>query len=424
MVFLRGTQRGGEGVSLKAGFGRLATMGEAFDILFSNVPELDKQKVEIENALHRVLAADTLSEIDVPHFVKAAMDGYAVSAEDTFGASDSKPLALDVVGSVMPGENSKRPLTRGECIEIGTGAPLPEGADAVVMVEYTEPNTGGVSIRKSVAPRENVIEIGSDLQKGSPVLRPGTVLEPRHLGVLAAAGISTVEVLARPRVALFSTGPEIASPGRELKQGQIYDVNSHTLHGALTTDGCDVVDLGVVPDVADALEAAITRGLDEADFVLLSGGSSLGGGDLVGEIIEKVGRLLLHGVAVKPGKPLVVGLARSPSQSKGKEKLVIGLPGYPMSALSDYYIFVQALLRKAMGLSASPRFIEAALGRKHPSTVGRYEFLPVRLEGDEAIPIVKGSSAISALAEADGFIEIDENTEVLPQGERVKVRLF
>lgn len=411
-------------MSLKAGFGRLATMGEAFDILFSNVPELASQTVEIDNALHRVLAADTLSEIDVPHFVKAAMDGYAVSAEDTFGASDSKSLVLKIVGSVMPGGSSERPLSRGECIEIGTGAPLPEGADAVVMVEYTEPNAEGVSVRKSVAPRENVIEIGSDIQKGSPVLTPGTILEPRHLGVLAAAGISKVDVLARPRVALFSTGPEIASPGSELKQGQIYDINSRTLHGALITDGCDVVDLGVVPDVADALEAAITRGLDEADFVLLSGGSSLGGGDLVGEIIEKVGRLLLHGVAVKPGKPLVVGLARSASQSEGKEKLVIGLPGYPMSALSDYYIFVQALLRKAMGLSASPRFIEASLGRKHPSTVGRYEFLPVRLEGDEAMPIVKGSSAISALAEADGFIEIDENTEVLPQGERVKVRLF
>lgn len=411
-------------MSLKAGFGRLATMGEAFEILYSNLPRVGNESIDIKDALHRVLAVDVSSKIDVPHFAKAAMDGYAVAASETFGATDSKPLVLEVIGLVMPGEVAVRPVGAGECIEIGTGAPLPDGTDAVVMVEYTEAGDEGAGIRKPVAPRENVIEVGSDFASGATVLRKGILIEPRHLGVLAAAGISNVEVLARPRVALFSTGPEIIEDGGTLEAGRIFDINTHTLRGALIADGCEVLDLGIVPDESAALEYALRRGLKEADLVLLSGGSSLGGGDLVGESIEKIGRLVLHGVAVKPGKPLVIGLAGGASEEGDKEKLLIGLPGYPMSALSDYYIFVQALLRRLMGISFPERFIEAALGRKHPSTVGRYEFLPVRLEGEVAMPITKGSSAISALADADGFIEIDENTEVLEQGERVKVRLF
>lgn len=403
-------------MALKAGFGRLATMGEAFDILYSHLPDLGREEVPISECLHRVLATDVVSKIDVPHFAKAAMDGYAVIASETFGASDTQSVVLAVSGSVMPGQVAKDGLTEGECIEIGTGAPLPAGSDAVVMVEYTEPAGNEVHIRKPVAPSENVVGVGSDVSAGSIVLTAGTLLEPRHLGVLAAVGLSSAKVVARPSVALFSTGPEIVEPGGELLSGQIFDINSYTLRAALHDDGCDVVDLGIVPDQPDVLEDAIRKGLDEADLVLLSGGSSLGGGDLVVETFEKIGKVLVHGVAVKPGKPLVLGEAAG--------GLMIGLPGYPMSALSDYYIFVQAFLHRAMGVSSGPRSASATLARKHPSTVGRYEFLPVSLEEGMAIPIVKGSSAISALAQADGFIEIDENTEVVEKGQPVVVRLF
>jgi len=184
----------------------------------------------------------------------------------------------------------------------------------------------------------------------------------------------------------------------------------------LRLDGCEVIDLGVVPDDLDLLKAALAKGLEQGDLMLLSGGSSLGGGDLVVEAFEGVGQVFIHGVAVKPGKPLVLAVAGA--------KMMIGLPGYPMSALSDYYIFVQPYLQRAMGAEGRAAFSEARLARKHPSTVGRYEFLPVKLLGDEAHPVTKGSSSISALADADGFIEIDENTEVLEQGSRVRVRLF
>jgi molybdopterin molybdotransferase len=239
-------------------------------------------------------------------------------------------------------------------------------------------------------------------------------------------GCFEVEVFRRPKVALFSTGPEIIEAGGTLQAGRIFDVNTHTLKAALIDDGCEVHDLGIVPDEPDALDRALADGLREADVVLLSGGSSLGGGDLVDEAFARKGDLILHGVAVKPGKPVVLGTAKG-RQLDGDgevEKMLIGLPGYPTSALSDYYIFVQPFLLSAMGVASRPSFVEATLARKHPSTVGRYEFLPVRLEGDDAIPLTKGSSAISPLAEADGWVEINENVEVVEKGERVRVRLF
>lgn len=413
--------------SLKPGFGRLATIGEVFDILNSHIPNLGLERVGLDESARRVLASDVVADIDVPHFVKAAMDGYAVVAADTFGATDGSPKQLKVVDSVMPGRHAAVEVKPGSCVEIGTGAPLPEGADSVVMVEYTETTDPGVVfVRKGVAPRENLIEIGSDLASGSAILKRGTRLEPRHLGALAAIGHFEVEVYRRPKVALFSTGPEIIEAGGDLEPGRIFDVNTHTLRAALVADGCEVLDLGIVPDEPEALDRALAKGLNEADVVLLSGGSSLGGGDLVDDAFARAGELLLHGVAVKPGKPVVLGTAKGRGLDGGEEveKILIGLPGYPTSALSDYYIFVQPFLLRSMEATTRPSFIEATLARKHPSTVGRYEFLPVRLEGSEAIPLTKGSSAISPLAEADGFVEIDENVEVVERGERVRVRLF
>lgn len=402
---------------LKGGFGKLATVGEVFDVLYRHLTKLEAETIQATDSLHRVLASDVRSEIDVPHFEKAAMDGYAVRAEDTFGAGDSNPRVLQVIDSLMPGSLPSKNVSPDAAIEIGTGAPMPPGANAVVMVEYTESTADDrVSVRKPVAPAENTIAVGSDVAAQSVVLAAGTSIEPRHIGVLAAIGAPKVEVLRRIRVALFSTGPEIVEIDQKLEPGKIFDINTHTLRAALIADMCEVVDLGIVPDDAKELDDAITKGLESADFILLSGGSSLGGGDLVGEAFTRAGQMLIHGAAVKPGKPIVIGTSG--------EKLMIGLPGYPMSALSDYYIFVRPFIRRVYGLATHEHFVEARLARKHPSTVGRYEFLPVRLENGEAVPLTKGSSAISALADADGFVEIDENTEVVDAGATVKVRLF
>lgn len=405
---------------LKPGFGRLATLDEAFAVLEAHLPEIGSEPVGLASALHRVSAGDVAATLDVPHFQKAAMDGYAVAASDTFGATDAKPKTLKVVESVMPGTLPSAEVGGGGCVEIGTGAAMPQGADAVVMVEHTESHGDEVEVRKPVAPGENIIEVGSDVRAGDTILHAGTVLEPRHLGVLAAVGLEQVQVRVKPVAVLFSTGPEIVEPADTPGPGQIFDINRTTLSAALALDGCEVVDLGIVPDDGAALRNTLEKATTLGDFVLLSGGSSLGGGDLVTEVFSEVGELHLHGVAVKPGKPLVVGSA----PAGDRVVPMIGLPGYPMSALSDYYIFVRWMIRRALGVSVQAVTADAVLGRKHPSTVGRYEFLPVILRDGEAMPVTKGSSAISAMASADGFIEIDENTEVVEKGEPVKVHLF
>lgn len=407
---------------LKPGFGRLASLRDAFDTLRRYLPELSAQTIPLREALGRVLAADVVAPIDVPHFTKAAMDGYAVRAEDTFGSSAEAPSRLRVIGCLWPGEVFGEPVESGQAVEIGTGAAMPPGADAVVMVEYTEHDGDAAAVLKAVAPGDNVIRPGSDVAAGSVVLRAGTALEPRHVGALSALGLAVVTAWRRPRVALFSTGNEILQPGDAPEPGKIFDINTWTLRAALEADGCEPVELGLAPDTRDALRALFERALEIADVVLLSGGSSLGGGDLVGEVLDEIGRALIHGVAIKPGKPVVIGAAKDPVS--GAEKAVIGLPGYPMSCLSDYYILVQPFLDEALGRTRTLTYVDAHMARKHASTVGRYEFLPVRVSEGRAHPLTKGSSAITTLSEATGFVEIDENVEVVEAGTPVRVRLF
>jgi len=409
---------------LKPGFGRLATLAEALDVLSAHRPVMGTEGVLLEEALHRVLSKDVVSEIDVPHFAKAAMDGYAVIAEDTFGAGDDAPKTLEILGALSPGSVWPGVVTNAACLEIGTGSVIPAGADAVVMVEYTEPELPTkIRVRKGVAPGDNVIKPASDIRRGDVVLRSGALIGPTQLGALAAIGAASVQVAAKPTVALFSTGPELVEPGNSLGPGQIYDINTYTLRAAVQADGFLIADSGSIPDQAEPLRAAVERGLGAADVVVVSGGSSLGGSDLVVEVFESIGEVLIHGVAVKPGKPLVVALAEAAAGTRAR-KLMIGLPGYPVSALSDYYVFVQPCLRAAAGMTSQENFTDATLARKHASVLGRYEFVPVRVEGDRAHPLNKGSSSITALAHAHGFIEIHENVEVLEEGEPVRVRRF
>ncbi|MCD5390463.1 molybdopterin molybdenumtransferase MoeA [candidate division NPL-UPA2 bacterium] len=401
---------------IKAGFGKLVSLEEAREILFKHAPQVESMEVSLGQAMGFVLAEDVKAEINVPHFVKSAMDSYAVRAEDTFEATDSRPITLGLLGSIEPGMVPERPIGRGECFEIATGAPLPQGADAVVMVEYTEQtrkSENEVKIHRSVAPGANVVEVGSDIEKGKTVLSKGTVLEPGHIGVLAALGRKNIAVRRGVKVGILSTGEEILGLGERLTPGKVYDINYWTIEAALRKENCEVINLGLAKDDIQSLKEKILEGVKSADLVLLSGGSSLGGGDLVGEVIEDLGELLIHGIAVKPGKPTMVGTVQG--------KLVLGLPGYPMSALSNYYILIEPLLMKMREGKKEPRYIEAKLSRKVASTIGRFEFLPVRLQGREwASPVSKGSSAITSLAFANGFIEIGENVEVLNREEKLR----
>lgn len=385
---------------MKQGFGKLANLKETIEVLNSLVKEKRNESIELENALHRVLAEDVAAKINVPHFRKAAMDGFAVKAASTFGASNVNP----------------KELTKGEYVEIATGALLPENMDAVLMVEYTEKINDKLRFYKAVPPGENVINVGSDIKKENLLFKKGIVLNPRYVGVLASQGIKEILVKKKPVVAYFSTGNEILSLDDKLIDGMIYDINSFTIINSLKEQGCDVMFLGVLGDDKELVKQKIKEGLEKTDFLLLSGGSSLGEKDFVVEAVEELGEVLIHGIAVKPGKPTLIG------EIKGK--LVLGLPGYPTSALSNFYILVLPVIDKMLGKQRKNRIVKAKLGKKIVSTIGRFEFLSVKLDKKVAVPVQKGSSAITTLAEADGFIEVGENTEVIDKGEEVEVRLF
>lgn len=402
------------------GFGKLMSLKEARAILAGIATKIPDERIPLEQALYRVLAEDIISDLDVPHFRKSAMDGFAVMASDTFGAANTGPKILRIVDSVVAGVVSGKKLSKGECIEITTGTPLPAGSDAVVMVEYTEKKVDLISVYKSVAPWDNVIQIGSDVKKGTMVLKKGTRLGPRFTGVLAALGRKSVLVKKNLRVGMLSTGDEIVGLDEELVEGKVFDINSRTLIDSIKEIHCLPVDLGVVGDNKELLKKKILEGVEKSDIVIISGGSSLGTEDLTLSVVEDLGKVLVHGIAVKPGKPVIIGQIRG--------KVFVGLPGYPTSALSDFHILVKPAVQAMLGMEEPRNFIKANLARKVVSAIGRYEFLAVKLErGEEglsAIPVMKGSSSITTLSSADGFVEIDENTEVLNKGSLVKVELF
>jgi molybdenum cofactor synthesis domain-containing protein len=405
----------------REGFGKLFSLQEALDSLFNRLELVTTESINFSEAKGRILREDIVATLPVPSFAKSAMDGFAVIAEDTFKASQSSPITLTCRGEVVPGEIFKGTITSGQCVEIATGAPLPSGANAVIMVEHVDREGDQVTIYKSVAPSEHVISIGSDLKMGSIVLNNGTRLTPEHIGVISALGLDSVTVSKKPVIAIASTGNELVRPPAILKEGQIYDINFFTLQSAFENGGCIVKDFGITQDNLDKLTQSIQDMSREADIVILSGGSSLGTSDYLVQAIETLGKVYIHGIAVKPGKPTIIGRIGS--------QWIFGLPGHPTSALSNFYIFLKPMIQKMVGHSkVFPCQVKARLTRKVASTIGRYEFLAVSLEesgeGYLATPTMKGSSAISSMALSDGYIEIEENVEVLEKGTTVMVTLF
>ncbi len=384
---------------------------------------LGTEKVDIGLAVGRVLGEDVTSDVDVPPFDRASMDGYAIQAEASFGAEEDKPVRLSVVGSIMAGDVSTIAVQKGEAVEISTGAPVPKGANAVVMVEFTSV-WNGLRVYKAVAPGENIMASGADIMAGELVLRAGQILTPRETGVLAAVGRKYVEVFRKPVVAILSTGNEIAEPGSPLEFGKIYDINGRTLADTVTENGGIPRFLGILGDKKEEIQQRIVEALSSSDIVLASGGTSAGIGDLLYNIIDDLGPpgILVHGIAVRPGKPAIIGVARG--------KPVFGLPGYPTSALMIFKIFVQPVLREMAGLPLRPdtRIVKAIAAEKILSSGGRREFTPVNLVRSEPgyaiYPVPGGSGAITTLAEADGFIEIPEHTLYVDEGETVEVELF
>ncbi len=412
--------RGIAKIMTKQGFGKLVSLTSALSVVQSVITSIDEEQVPLTRANGRIISRDVTAPIDVPHFRKSAMDGYAVVAESLFGTSNTTPKQLRNVDSIRAGQTPRKQIAKTECAEIATGAPLPEGADAVVMIEYTERDQDIVTFFKSVAPQENVILIGSDIKKDNVILKQGLLLTPRHTGVLSALGITEVPVRKRVKIGVFSTGNEIQEPGMTPEIGKIFDINRRAIIDALINDGFQVTDFGLTSDDPESIAQTINKGFQTCDLIITSGGSSLGAEDCILEVTKELGEVLVHGIAVKPGKPTTIG--------KISNKLFFGLPGHPMSALSIYYIIVRPALFAMLNAEIPKRHIYGKLDTKVVSTIGRYEFLPVKIEkhddGIHVFPVMKGSSAITSLALADGFLEIDENIEVLPRGTEVTVTLF
>jgi molybdopterin molybdotransferase len=384
--------------------------------LESGTPITRTERVRLEEADGRVAAAGVTASADVPPFDRAAMDGYAVVAADTFGAGRYEPRLLRRIERVFTGQVPTKKVAGGECIEIATGAPMPAGADAVVMVEETERAGEDVRVMTPVYPGQHVGRRGADITAGRAVVEAGTVLNPSRVGAVAACGVVELEVYARPRVAILSTGNELVDPGRLLEPGQIYDINRFTLAAVINRHGGVAVPRPSAPDTLEDLAAAVDAALAE-DLVVFSGGSSVGERDLILDVLQRKGDVLFHGIAVKPGKPTVFG------EIGGKP--VLGMPGYPTSCLSNAYMLLVPILRRLARLPAfTPRSVQARLARRVVSTTGRHQFYTVRLEGGVAHPAFKASGDITSMSQADGYIEIPAQTDIVEEGEFVEVKLF
>ena len=399
------------------------TSEEVFKIIEQFGP-LGDETVPLGKAFGRILSRDINSPEDVPGFYRSSMDGYAVRARDTFGATESRPAMLEVKGEVNMGQAPTEGVGAGQAVRISTGGMLPEGADGVVMVEYAhvlDENT--IEISRAISPLENVILPDDDFKKGSPILEKGSLLRPQDLGVMAGIGLSQVSVYKRPRVAIISTGDEVVPIDQKPKPGQVRDINTYTLSAFCWQLGAEPVVLGLCKDNFEELKSRVEKGLREADTVWISGGSSVGARDMTLKVFESFHdvELLVHGISISPGKPTIIARVGS--------KAAFGLPGHTASAMVVAEVFLTAFLSRVSGkgdlLGPLHSEVEAELSRNIESASGREDYIRVRLierDGKRiADPIFGKSGLISTLVEADGLVRVERNTEGLYEGERVKV---
>jgi molybdenum cofactor synthesis domain-containing protein len=396
---------------------RLIQMEEALALAKGHaVPITRTESVSMLDAASRVAAEEVVSRISVPPFSRSAMDGYAVRAEDTYGASKLGPISLRRLEVIYAGSVPKRKVGKGQCGEIATGAMLPKGTDAVVMVEDTESDGELVLVYSPVHPGQNVSKKGEDIKPGTKVVSKGDLLNPSKIGALAALGKKGVRVFSKPLVAVIPTGNEIAELGRPLKPGQVYNINSYTLSSVIRANGCDALTLNIVDDHLADLEEVV-KDNSECDMLVFSGGSSVGERDIMLDVLERNGKVIFHGVAIKPGKPTLFGVI-------GRQ-LVFGMPGYPTACLSNAYMLLAPVLRKIARLpDKSQESVEAKMAKRVVSTTGRTQFLTVKLENDVAHPAFKESGAITSMAFADGYVVIPADVDLLEKGEAVRVYLL
>ncbi|MCZ6464045.1 MAG: molybdopterin molybdotransferase MoeA [Proteobacteria bacterium] len=399
------------------GFAERADVEEVEAFLAEGAGPLPAESVALLDCVGRVLAQDVRSRFDVPGFARSAMDGYAVCGADTFGASDYDPIALELRGQALPGRSFEGRVERGQAVRIMTGAPLPDGADAVVMAEVCAEQGGSVSVREPVAPRQNVGAAGEDIRAGDAVLRAARRLRPQDAGLLASIGVASVQCVRRPRVRLVVTGDELLPAGREPEGPRIVDSNSVTLRGLVARDGGVCLPFEILPDDPGPIAEAMSD--PEADVVLVSGGSSVGVEDHAPRLLSELGSLDFHGVSMRPSSPTGVG--------RIGERFVFLLPGNPVSCLCAYEFFAGPTLRARGGRSRRwpHRRRRLPLARKIASAVGRTDYVRVAVERGAAIPLAtSGASILSSTVRAAGCVIVPRALEGMPEGTEVEVLLY
>ena len=407
-------------------FRTLLTLDQAKKLIDDlGLEALDSEEISLKEAHGRILAEDVISSLDIPPFDRSTVDGYAVKAEDTYGAEENVPTYLGLVGAVNVGEPPIISISKGETVEIVTGAQVPDGADAVVMIEDTEKKDSSIVVLRAVAKNENIMRKGSDIRKGETMLSKGQKLGSREIGVIAAIGRARMRVFIVPSVAVLSTGNEVTEPGHDLPPGRIYDINAYSLAGAVIESGGKPVNMGIAPDEENQLRETLKKALALADVVVTSAGVSVGPKDMLPQTIDALGKpgLLFSGIAVKPGKPTTMAIIG--------RKPVFSLPGHPASALLIFHLITKPIIQKLAGRSSTEiNAVKAIAGKRMFSAKGRRTFVMVNLGRDRlnklvAEPVETGASgAITTLAKADGYLEIPENVQFIDENEKVVVTLL
>ncbi|MCL4456074.1 MAG: molybdopterin molybdotransferase MoeA [Nitrospirae bacterium] len=405
---------------------------EALQRLLSSIPDtgITVERLRIEECYNRVIAADVIAPEDLPAFSRSTVDGYALIARDTFGAKDTSPAYINVRHEIMMGTSADFEIKTGEAAKIPTGGMMPEGADAVLMLEHAQAVSDDmIEAMRSVAPGENVIQKGEDIQKGKTVLTRGHKLRSQDIGALAGIGVTEIEVFKKPSVSIISTGDEIVPASSPLKSGQVRDINSFTLAGLIGDNGGVPVKKGIFKDDYGTIKKIIEDSIKDSDMVLISGGTSAGTKDMTADIINDIARsqggagVVFHGLSLKPGKPMIGGIVNN--------KPIMGLPGHPAAVVVCFNLFIKPMIERLGGFKSNKNFIKtvtAKMAKNIASAAGREDHIRVYVEAKDgellAVPVLGKSGLITTLVKADGIVIIPQNKLGLEAGEEVMVRMF
>ena len=398
-------------------FGKLTPFDEALKMsLDVSIPIERTEKVKLEDALGRVNAQELISPLNVPDYTRAAMDGYALIADDTSSASGNLKVSLRIIGEIFAGDPANHVLSQGECFKIATGGMLPQGANAVIPFEDIEERPDSIALETPVPEGSCIGLAGEDIKEGDVILKSETLLHSAHIGAAASVGISELLCYAKPVVAIAVSGDEIVEVGGELGVGQVYDTNSYTLSAVISKAGGKAEKLPIVRDSVENIEKAIQS--SNADIITFTGGSSVGEKDLIVDAIENLGEVIYHGITAKPGKPGLLG--------KVGDSLVVGMPGYPTSCLTIANVLLAPMIRKISrsGPAEYNAEVEVELGETITAKSESHQIVTVKIEDGKAHPVYKGSSVITSMSNADGYVELPNGVSELKAGEMVRVTLL